>query len=66
MFVVTEAVGGRTVSTGFGVLDLTAVWAVRCMGGRGGGVVATEHTTKEKKKIRSYFKNRISAIAKYF
>lgn len=53
MLAVTEAVGGRTVSTGFGVLDLTAVWAVRCMGGRGGGVVATEHTTEEKKKIRS-------------
>lgn len=53
MLAVQEAVGGRTVSTGFGALDLTAVWPVRCMGGRGGGVVATEHTTKEKKKKKN-------------
>lgn len=46
---VQEAVGGRTVSTGFGALDLTAVWAVGCMAGRG-AVVATEHTTEGKKE----------------
>ena len=47
---VQEAVGGRTVNTGFGALDLTAVWAVRCTGWRGGAAVATEHTTEEKRK----------------
>lgn len=50
MLAVQEAVGGLTVSTGFGTLDLTAVWAIRCTGGRGEGVVVTEHTTKRKKK----------------
>lgn len=47
MFAAQAAVGGRTVRIGLGALDLTAVWAVRCMDGRGGGVEVTEHTTED-------------------
>lgn len=53
MLAVPMAVGCRTVSTGFGVLDLTAVWAAKCTGGRGGGAVVTEHTTKWKVRFKS-------------
>lgn len=54
MLAVLAAAGGRTVSTGFGALDLTAVWAVGWRGGRGRAAGATEHTTTEGKKQMSW------------
>lgn len=61
------APGGRTVSIGFGALDLTAVWGPGWIGGRVGAVGTTEHTTgKHKKQWACEFKNKLTRFTKSY